>query len=55
MNEVYTYNDQPVTCPNCGNRTEILLDLDFKPDKTQVHSCLSQNCNTKFVTQEDNE
>ena len=53
--EVYTYNDQPVTCPHCGNRTKIILDLSFLPDRTQIHSCLSKNCDTEFITQEDNE
>lgn len=51
--EVYTYNDQPVTCPYCGNRTEIILDFSFLTEGTQIHRCLSKDCFTEFVTQED--
>jgi len=53
MKEVYTYSDQPVTCPNCGSRTEIMIDLYYLPKKAQVHRCLDEKCNSKFVTQED--
>ncbi len=53
MKEVYTYSDQPVTCPNCGSRTEIMIDLYYLPEKAQVHRCLDEKCNSKFVTQED--
>ena len=52
-NEVYIYNEQPVTCPFCGNRTEILMDFYLTPKKTQVHKCLSNHCNKEFLTQED--
>lgn len=53
--EVLTYNDQPVTCPNCGNRTEIILDFSHTTEQTQVHRCLSNNCAKEFVTQKDDE
>lgn len=53
--EVITYNDQPVTCPNCGNRTEIILDFSHTSEQTQIHKCLSENCKNEFVTQIDNE
>jgi len=53
LKEVYVFNDQPVTCPHCGSRTEILWDFYLLPEKTQVHQCLSQNCKEEFVIQED--
>lgn len=53
--EVLTYNDQPITCPNCGNRTEIILDFSHTTEQTQVHRCLSNNCVNEFVTQKDDE
>lgn len=53
--EITVYNDQPVTCPNCGNRTEIVLDLSHIPDQTQIHRCLTESCKHKFVTQKDSE
>jgi len=53
--EIITYNDQPVTCPNCGNRTDIILDFSQTSEQTQIHKCLSENCQNKFVTQKDDE
>jgi hypothetical protein len=53
--EVTTYNEQPVTCQDCGNRTEIILDLSHTIEQTQIHKCLSQNCLSEFVTQKDSE
>jgi len=52
--EVYIYSDQPVTCPKCGARTEITLDLFSTPEQTQHHTCLSVKCRFMFVTQNDN-
>lgn len=49
--EVIAYNDQPVTCPDCGNRTETILDLSHTLEQTQIHKCLSKNCLNEFVTQ----
>ena len=53
--EVFTFTDQPTTCPKCGNRTEITLDLFNTPEKTQYHQCLSKNCNFKFIVEVDGE
>lgn len=50
FNEVITYNDQPVTCPNCGNRTDIILDFSHTSEQTQIHKCLSNDCKKEFVT-----
>lgn len=50
--EVITYNNQPVTCPDCGNRSEIILDLSHTTEQTQIHRCLYKNCQNEFVTQE---
>jgi hypothetical protein len=51
--EVYTFTDQPATCPNCGSRTEITLDLFNTLEQTQYHKCLSANCSFEFVMQND--
>lgn len=51
--EKLTYNDQPVTCPKCGNRTEIVLDLSHTTEETQIHKCLTRDCQNEFVTQKD--
>ena len=53
--EVFIFNDQPTTCPKCGNRTEITLDLLDSPKRTQHHKCLTINCGFNFVVEEDAE
>lgn len=51
--EVYSYTDQPTTCPECGIRTNIILDLSHSSEMTQIHKCLSNLCNTEFVVQKN--
>lgn len=53
ISEIYIYSDQPTTCPNCGLRTEIILDLSHTKDQTQIHKCDSAGCNFEFVVQND--
>lgn len=53
--EVYIYSDQPATCPKCGARTEIVLDIPLTAELTQYHRCLPHDCNFEFVMQTDNE
>lgn len=53
--EVFIFNDQPTTCPKCGNRTEITLELTNTVEKTQYHKCLSSYCSFNFVVEEDTE
>jgi len=52
--EVYSFSDQPATCPKCGSRTEITLDFFSIPEQTQHHVCLSDKCNFEFVMQRNN-
>lgn len=51
FNEVFMYSDQPVQCPYCGNRTEIIIDLSHTNEQTQIHRCLSVKWKHEFVTQ----
>ena len=51
--DVFIYSDQPVTCPSCGSRTEILLDFSHTKQETQIHKCYSDECNFEFVIQND--
>lgn len=49
--EVYTFTDQPATCPKCGARTTITHE-DFESSlHTQQHRCISVNCCFEFVMQ----
>jgi hypothetical protein len=51
--EVYVFTDQTTTCPKCGSRTEITLDLIETQEQTQHHKCLTANCSFEFVMQND--
>lgn len=53
--EIFIFNDQPTTCPKCGNRTEITLELTNTVEKAQYHKCLSSDCSFNFVVEEDTE
>jgi hypothetical protein len=53
FSEVFIYSDQPTTCPKCGLRTEIFLDLSYTKEQTQIHKCHSASCQFEFVMQND--
>lgn len=48
------HNDQPVTCPKCGARTEMEAVADF-PTATNVHYHVCLNCKHEFLTCDDDE
>lgn len=50
---IFIYSDQPTTCPKCGLRSEIILDLSHTKYQTQIHKCPSKKCNFEFVMQYD--
>ena len=51
FHQIYDLSDQPTTCPNCGNRTEILLELKLMTKGIQIHRCLGKNCNFEFSSE----
>jgi hypothetical protein len=51
--EVYIFSDQPTTCPKCGSRSGLVLDLSLTKDETQIHKCPNQKCELEFVMQYD--
>lgn len=53
FSETNLYSDQPVTCPNCGLRSEIILDLSHTINQLQVHRCPGAECRGEFVMQCD--
>ena len=53
VNGFFIRTDQPTTCPHCGSRTEILLDITDSPDQTQIHKCLSIKCGFEFIEVDD--
>lgn len=49
---IMLFNDQPVTCPHCGGRTE-WTEMDSA--KQQLHKCLNPECAVWFRVEEDPE
>lgn len=52
-NEILLINDQPVTCPKCGNRTSFSEKLIDNFKNLQFHKCLSNNCKFEFKSIEE--
>lgn len=48
IKEIFLLNDQPVTCPRCGNRTAFTEKLIDNLKIIQSHICLSNNCKFEF-------
>lgn len=43
--DIFLSNDQPFTCPLCGTRTIIIIDLIY--DALQIHEC--KCCSNQFI------
>lgn len=50
--EMFLISDQPTTCPKCGVRTEIILNLFDSETDLQVNVCLSLTCRFVFLSAE---
>lgn len=46
---LFVFSDQPTTCPLCGARTEIIIDMSHTIYGSQVEECLG--CEYQFVVQ----
>lgn len=55
FNNLFLMNEDITTCPNCGSRTDIILDLSHTKDSTQVHKCLALDCLMEFVFVSDSD
>ena len=55
FNDVFLMTEDIPTCPNCGSRTEIILDFSHTKDATQIHQCLAVDCKFEFVLVYDSE
>ena len=51
FHQIYDLSDQPTTCPKCGTRTVILMELKLKTKGIQVHRCLGKNCTFEFSSE----
>jgi hypothetical protein len=49
----FLMNDQPMTCPYCGARTDF-YDLIYQGEYIEVHYCLNkEKCGFVFAAMED--
>jgi len=51
--DIYLMGDQPTTCPKCGIRTEITLELLEFSFAIQFHKCPSEKCKYSFIVEKD--
>lgn len=49
FNNLFLMAENIPTCPFCGSRTDIFLDLSHTKDSIQVHQCLLSNCKKELV------
>jgi hypothetical protein len=53
MLEIFLMNDQPVTCPRCGARAEIMNELEMDNLLSQLCKCPNLDCQFIFIEQEE--
>lgn len=45
--ETFYFSDQPTTCPYCGSRTGLVLDMSHTMSIVQIEKCLG--CGETFI------
>lgn len=55
FNNQYMHNDQPMRCPLCLRRSDIICDLSHTNAKVEIHECYDKKCNHLFVALHDEE
>ncbi len=53
MIEIFLMTEQPVTCPKCGARAEIMIEFKLDYLSTQLCNCSNAQCRFVFIEQED--
>jgi hypothetical protein len=51
--DIFIMTDQPVTCPLCGARAEIILEFKEDDIPAQLCKCPNTDCQYLFIEQED--
>jgi hypothetical protein len=50
----FLINDQPMTCPKCGTRTDFFVQISpVSNEYAEIHKCLSKECQFEFVAECD--
>lgn len=47
--EKFLFDDQPTTCPVCGNRTDIISESYKEGVFSEIHVCLTKKCQFQFI------
>ena len=53
MMEIFIMTEQPVTCPRCGARAEIIREFKEGNLFSQLCECHETDCHYSFMEQED--
>lgn len=53
MIEIFLMPEQPVTCPICGARAEIIVEFEMDKLSSQLCKCSNIDCRFVFIQQED--
>ena len=53
MIEIFLMAEQPVTCPICGARAEIMVEFELDYLSSQLCNCSNAYCRFVFIEQED--
>lgn len=50
---IFLMSDQPTTCPKCGTRTDLLLDMLHTNARWTIEECLNPGCRFIFFSADD--
>jgi hypothetical protein len=53
MIEIFLMTEQPVTCPLCGARAEIMIEFELDYLLSQLGNCSNAHWRFVFIEQED--
>lgn len=52
---IFLSQDQPMECPYCQIRTDIVVDMCHTKRGYQIHECLNPSCRFFFLCEEDDD
>jgi hypothetical protein len=51
--EIFISNDQQVTCPYCGKRSNWLADFSHTNAHSSIHECTNHETDYLFIVEDD--
>lgn len=52
---IFLFQDQPMLCPYCQSRTDIVVDMYHTRRGYQIHECLRASCRFLFLCEQDSD